>query len=98
MSRELVTIDREVPLELKLATDLRAAWLAQLVEAGQLDAAQPITPATLIEAGQAGKRDRIKVLGGGDLGVALTITAHAFSKSARQKIEDAGGSATVVEF
>ena len=37
-------------------------------------------------------------LGGGDLGVALTVTAHAFSKSARQKIEAAGGQTTVVEF
>ena len=76
---------------------LNVSRLAELVESGQLDAAQ-ITPATLSEAGQAGQSDRIKILGGGDLGVALTVTAHAFSKSARQKIEDAGGSTTVVDF
>ena len=35
--------------------------------------------------------DRIKVLGDGDLDKALTVTAHAFSKSAREKIEGAGG-------
>ena len=77
---------------------LNVSSLAELVEAGRLDTAQPITPASLTEAGLAGKSDRIKILGGGDLGVALTVTAHAFSKSARQKIEAAGGQTTVVEF
>jgi len=38
---------------------------------------------------------RIKILGGGDLTKALTVKAHAFSPSARLKIEAAGG--TVVE-
>ena len=33
----------------------------------------------------------IKVLGNGELKVALTVQAHAFSKSAREKIESAGG-------
>ena len=77
---------------------LNVSRLAELVEAGRLDAAAPITPASLAEAGLAGKSERIKILGGGDLGVALNVTAHAFSKSARQKIEDAGGSTTVVAF
>jgi large subunit ribosomal protein L15 len=36
----------------------------------------------------------VKVLGGGDLAVALQVTAHAFSASARDKITAAGGSAT----
>ncbi len=77
---------------------LNVSRLAELVEAGRIDAATPITPASLAEAGLAGTSDRIKILGGGDLGVALTVTAHAFSKSAQKKIEDAGGSTTVVEF
>ena len=72
--------------------------LAELVEAGRLDASAAITPSVLVEAGLAGKADRIKILGGGTLGVALEMTAHAFSKSARQKIEEAGGQATVLEF
>jgi hypothetical protein len=33
----------------------------------------------------------IKILGDGNLRVALTVTAHRFSKSAREKIEAAGG-------
>lgn len=39
----------------------------------------------------------VKILGDGDVGgVKLTVTAHAFSKSAREKIEAAGGTATVL--
>ena len=36
-------------------------------------------------------REKVKVLGTGDLDRALTVTAHKFSASARQKIEAAGG-------
>lgn len=36
----------------------------------------------------------VKVLGGGELSVALQVSAHAFSASARDKITAAGGSAT----
>jgi large subunit ribosomal protein L15 len=38
----------------------------------------------------------LKVLGTGDVSRALTVTAHAFSESARQKIEAAGGKAILV--
>jgi large subunit ribosomal protein L15 len=44
-----------------------------------------------------GRIDRIKVLGSGELKKSLTITAHAFSKSAVEKIEKAGGKALVLE-
>ena len=43
-----------------------------------------------------GRFDRIKVLGGGELTKAVTVTAHAFSKSAAQKIEKAGGKVVLV--
>jgi len=43
-----------------------------------------------------GRIDRIKILGGGDLKKKITITAHAFSKSAVQKIEKAGGKALLL--
>lgn len=43
-----------------------------------------------------GGYDRIKVLGEGDLGKPLQVTAHAFSKSAAAKIEKAGGKALVL--
>lgn len=52
----------------------------------------------LVESGAVRKGERVKVLGTGDLGgVKLEITADAFSGSAKEKIEAAGGSATVAE-
>ncbi|NTW49595.1 MAG: mitochondrial large ribosomal subunit protein uL15m, partial [Chlorobiales bacterium] len=45
--------------------------------------------------GIIGKQDRLKVLGEGELSLALTVTAHAFSKSAKEKIEKAGGKVVV---
>jgi large subunit ribosomal protein L15 len=42
------------------------------------------------------KRDVLKVLGDGELKVALTVQAHAFSKSAQEKITAAGGKVEVI--
>ena len=55
-----------------------------------------VTVDLLREKGLVGKRESVKVLGGGELGRALSVTAHAFSKSAREKIEKAGGKAEVL--
>jgi large subunit ribosomal protein L15 len=50
----------------------------------------------LVSAGAVRKNELVKVLGTGDLGgVKLQVTAHAFSGSAKEKLEAAGGSATV---
>jgi large subunit ribosomal protein L15 len=54
-----------------------------------------VTIELLREKGLIGERESVKVLGGGELGRALSVTAHAFSKSAREKIEKAGGKAEV---
>jgi large subunit ribosomal protein L15 len=43
-----------------------------------------------------GRFDRIKVLGDGELSKAVTVTAHAFSKSAAEKIKKAGGKVVVI--
>ena len=51
----------------------------------------------LVEAGAVRKGQPVKVLGTGDLGgVKLDLTANAFSASAVEKIQAAGGSATVL--
>jgi large subunit ribosomal protein L15 len=56
-----------------------------------------VTPQTLHEKGLIKKLDeQIKVLGRGELNKGLTVKAHAFSDSARQKIEGAGGTVEVV--
>ena len=46
--------------------------------------------------GLARKGDLVKVLGGGDMTRAISVEAHAFSKSAESAITAAGGSITVV--
>lgn len=57
-----------------------------------------IGPDELRAAGLLKKRDRlIKVLGAGEVDRAITIRAHAFSTSARQKIEAAGGTPELIE-
>src|SRR6266705_863531 len=53
-----------------------------------------VTPESLVAKGAARKGELIKVLGTGELGVALRVTAHAFSATAAAKIEQAGGTAT----
>ena len=54
-----------------------------------------IGPEELVAAGAVRKNSLVKVLGNGELGgVALTVAAHAFSGSAKEKIAAAGGSVT----
>ena len=48
----------------------------------------------LVAKGLVRDNNLVKVLGGGDLTVALQVTAHAFSGSAKEKITAAGGSVT----
>jgi len=59
--------------------------------------ADPIT-AEVLEAGGLIRdaKARLKVLGNGELTRAINVRAHAFSASARQKIEAAGGTAEVI--
>ena len=61
------------------------------------DAGAEVTPEALAEKGlvRSTKID-VKILGDGDLTKKLSVTAHRFSKSAREKIEAAGGSATAL--
>jgi len=56
-----------------------------------------VTVDDLRSKGLAKKRGKIKVLGEGDLDKSLTVEAHAFSGSAREKIESAGGTCVVVD-
>ena len=52
----------------------------------------------MVEAGMIkSSLDRVKILGEGDLGRALTVRAHRFSASARDKIQSAGGVAESIE-
>lgn len=71
--------------------------LQALVDKGRLDADAPVTPERLEEVGAVRSAERVKILGDGELSAALEVEAHAFSGSAREKIEAAGGSTTVLE-
>jgi large subunit ribosomal protein L15 len=53
-----------------------------------------VTPEVLAERGAVRKGELVKILGNGEIASALTITAHAFSGSAREKITAAGGTVT----
>lgn len=58
---------------------------------------EEITPELLHERGLIKKARRdVVVLGTGDISKALRVSAHRFTKSAREKIEKAGGAATVI--
>jgi len=63
-----------------------------VVNVSQLAAlGKSVTPETLYEHGLVHKGRMVKVLGNGELTSAVTVSAHKFSKSARAKIEAAGG-------
>ena len=60
-------------------------------------AGETVTPEALLARGLVRvHRDGVKVLGDGNLKVALTVRAHAFSRSAEEKIARAGGKAEVL--
>jgi large subunit ribosomal protein L15 len=63
----------------------------------EFEAGTLVTPESLREAGMLHKgRLDVKVLGNGDLKVALTVRAHKFTEAAARKIQEAGGKAEVL--
>jgi large subunit ribosomal protein L15 len=56
-----------------------------------------ITPEVLRKAGVIKTAHPVKILGDGELSVALTVHAHKFSKSAQEKITKAGGKFEVLQ-
>lgn len=70
----------------------------ETVNVGRLSvfpAGSEVTPDALREVRLVGA-GKVKILGGGDLGHALVVKAHAFSRGARARIEAAGGRAEVI--
>jgi large subunit ribosomal protein L15 len=64
----------------------------------RFDKGAEVTPDALKAAGLATRRDvNVKVLGRGELTKALTVHAHGFSATAREKIEAAGGTVQVLD-
>jgi len=90
-------LHRRVP-KLKGFSNAGFSTTYQVVNVGRLAGLFPeggdVTPENLVARGAARKGELIKVLGAGEIGVALRVTAHAFSAAAAAKIEAAGGSVT----
>jgi large subunit ribosomal protein L15 len=59
--------------------------------------ASPITPDVLRKAGVIKAKLPVKILGDGELTIAITVHAHKFSKSAQEKITKAGGKVEVLQ-
>ncbi|MBI5214778.1 MAG: 50S ribosomal protein L15 [Ignavibacteriae bacterium] len=75
---------------------VNVARLEELASKGKLTA-EKIDPAFLFSIGAISSRTQpVKILGEGEIKTKLNIVAHAFSETAKQKIESAGGSAQTV--
>ena len=89
------TMKKSMPFE-RFRTQTQPVNLRDLEQ--RFDDGAEVTPDSLREAGLATRRDvPVKVLGDGDITKALTVHAHRFSKSAREKIEAAGGTCQPIE-
>ncbi len=73
---------------------INVSVLQTLVEERQLSV---ITPDTLREAGYTSKNDLVKILGNGEIKAAVEVSANAFSKTAVEKIEAAGGKVNTIK-
>ncbi|MGP3697906.1 50S ribosomal protein L15 [Rhodobacter sp. NSM] len=70
--------------------------IQKFVDAGKLDASQPIDETAIVAAGVTShKRDGIRVLGKGEITAKLALTVTGASKSAVEAVEKAGGSITL---
>lgn len=67
--------------------------LQELVERKKL---KEITPEILVENGICSKKDLVKILGRGELKSKVLISAHGFSATAKNAIEDQGGEAKTI--
>lgn len=92
-------IQKRMPYKRGFTNVWRTQWETVNVDRlAELSVDGPITPEVLVEAGLVrSTRFPVKVLGNGELGTALTVKAHAFSKSAKEQIEGAGGTVETLE-
>lgn len=92
-------LHRRVP-KLKGFSNTQFKTVYQVVNVGRLAELYPqggeVTPENLNKGGAVRKGELVKVLGAGDVNVALRVSAHAVSESAKQKIEAAGGTVTLL--
>jgi len=63
----------------------------------RFDSGAEVTPETLKAAGLATRKDPVKILAKGEITKSLTVKAHGFSATAKEKIEAAGGSCELID-
>ena len=86
---------KSMPFE-KFRTHTQPVNLSDLE--ARFDKGAEVTPESLRASGLAKRRGvPVKILGRGELSKPLTVSAHAFSASAREKVEGAGGTCSVIE-
>lgn len=68
--------------------------ISDYIDAGRLT--ETITVQDLVNQGLARDGQRVKLLGTGEIGKSVNIEVHAFSKSAKEKVETAGGSVSQI--
>ncbi len=68
--------------------------LQKLEELAEKNNLTTITPKELIDLGVVSKKEKVKILGTGELKTKVSVEAHAFSKSAKSAIESLGATAT----
>ncbi len=99
-SRKLGFEGGQMPLQRRLPkfgftninrVEFKAINLSTLEELAAKNSLTEITLEALISAGFVQSKDKVKILGNGTVSKALTVTAHAFSKSAEAAIVAAGG-------
>jgi large subunit ribosomal protein L15 len=92
-------LHRRLP-QLRGFSNFRFKTTYQVVNTGRLAELYPeggdVTPDDLVARGAVRAGEPVKVLGTGDLTMALRVTAHAFSASAKEKITAAGGTVTTL--
>jgi large subunit ribosomal protein L15 len=76
--------------------EYKAINLDAIEALAQKTSATAIDVQLMIDNGIVGKKDRVKILGRGELKAKVNVEAHAFSETATKAIETAGGSATTV--
>jgi large subunit ribosomal protein L15 len=89
---------RRVPKEPGFTNRNRQEWAVVNVErlSQRFKKDTTVTPEAMAEAGLVRPRLPVKVLGGGELDRPLLVQAHGFTATARQKIEQAGGSVEIL--
>lgn len=71
--------------------------VVNVADLARFEAGTTVDEAALVEKGLVkGRRDGVKLLGNGDIDIALTVKINAVSRSAKEKIEAAGGTVEVI--